>query len=457
MTWPFSLPPLPVQAAALAAARGQDGFGFFMDPGTGKTGLTMAEFTLLADEGQVDVMLVVCPNNLCMNWKHEAHKMGFKFPVAIYPEKCPDRGMWVFNYEKLITKAFDDINRVLARKKFYMVCDESHRIKNFKAKSSKSAIYIQDKARIRRVMTGTPLANNVVDLWAQLRAIDRNHPHRNPYTFRNRYGVMGGWMGKQIVGTQREDELKAIIDSCSFSAKKKDWMKTLPPKAYYTLSYEMTGKQAKMYRDIYKERFLALDDSEISAQMVITALMKMQQITSGFMMDDTGNVVSVCDWAETPKIQVVSEQLHEIPNKVILFAHYRETIDRLCAMLDKDHKQWTRAVIRGGSKKADVESAKKEFNDNDFCRFLVAQTASAKEGLTLLGSKLMPCDTTIFVENTYSIIDRTQAEDRNHRHGQESAQVSYYDLVGSSIEESIISALQDKTNLIETIMEKRNV
>jgi len=450
MNWTLPLSPLPVQAKALEKSDGSKGYAWFMEPGTGKTGTVMAEFTALADEGVVDLLLVICPNNLRANWESEATKMGFKFDVAVYPEPAPKRGMWIVNYEKIISKAFDELYAAVKSTKTYIVCDESHRIKNFKAKVSKAAIFLFDHATIKRVMTGTPIANNVVDLWTQLRAIGKHGSHRSPYTFRNRYGIMGGWMGKQIVGTQREDELKQILDICSFTAKKKEWMATLPPKAYYNLGYEMNAKQQKLYKQIYKDRFLLVDDQEVSAQMVITVLMKMQQITSGFMIDDAGQVVELCG-DHNPKLEAVREMVAEIDTKVILFAHYKHTVDLLDKMF---HNQCV--TIRGGMDRQDVAAIVKSFNSDDNVKILIAQTATAKEGLTLLGTETMPCHTTIFVENTYSIIDRTQAEDRNHRHGQVAEQVSYYDMVGSPIEKKIIRALQDKRDLVKTIMEARS-
>jgi SNF2 family DNA or RNA helicase len=141
----------------------------------------------------------------------------------------------------------------------------------------------------------------------------------------------------------------------------------------------------------------------------------------------------------------------EIDTKVILFAHYKHTVDLLDKMF---HNQCV--TIRGGMDRQDVAAIVKSFNSNDNVKILIAQTATAKEGLTLLGTETMPCHTTIFVENTYSIIDRTQAEDRNHRHGQVAEQVSYYDMVGSPIEKKIIRALQDKRDLVKTIMEARS-
>jgi len=453
MTWPFNMPPLPVQQKALEMADESAGFAFFMDPGMGKTGTVMAEFTNMEKKGVVDLLFVVCPNNLRANWKAEAEKMGFEYEVAIYPEPPPKVGMWVINYEKIISTAFDKIYATLKKRNFYGVCDESHRIKNFKAKTSKAIIFLFDLATIKRVMTGTPLANNVVDLWSQLRAIGKHGAHRSPYTFRNRYGVMGGWMGKQVVGTQREDELRDILSYCTFRAKKKEWMASLPPKVYQILGYEMNAKQKQAYNQIYKDRFLAVDDGqEVTAQMVITALMKMQQVTSGFMIDDKGEIIDFCN-TKNPKIDAVVDAMEDIVGKAIVFAHYQQTVN----LLEKGLKDYKPLVIRGGMRVEDVRDLVKAFNSSDGRKVLIAQTATAKEGLTLLGTENQPCFTTIFVENTYSLIDRTQAEDRNHRHGQTAEQVCYFDMVGSPLESKIIKALQSKNDLVKTVMESRDV
>lgn len=452
MKWPFDMPPLPVQQKALEMADKSTSFAYFMDPGTGKTGTVMAEFTELEKDGTVDLLLVICPNNLRANWRSEAEKMGFEYEVSIYPEPAPAKGMWVVNYEKVISNAFDVIHKEIRNRKVYAVCDESHRIKNFKSQTAKAVIFLFDFATIKRVMSGTPMANNVVDLWSQLRAINKHGNHRSPYTFRNRYGLMGGWMGKQVVGTQREDELKDWLGYCSFRAKKKDWMATLPPKAYYTLGYEMNATQKKAYNSIMKDKLLIFDDGkEVSAQMVITALMKMQQITSGFTIDDEGGIVDLCG-DKNPKIDAIKDAMEDIVGKVIVFAHYRHTIN----MLEKGLKGHNPLVIRGGMDKDDVSSIVSLFNKQDEYKVIIAQTATAKEGLTLLGTVNYPCFTTVFVENTYSLIDRTQAEDRNHRHGQVAEQVSYYDLVGSPIESKIIKALQSKSDLVKTVMESRS-
>jgi hypothetical protein len=145
--------------------------------------------------------------------------------------------------------------------------------------------------------------------------------------------------------------------------------------------------------------------------------------------------------------------MEDIMGKAIVFAHYQHTVNTL----EKSLKDFNPLVIRGGMKPDDVREIVRAFNSDDDRRVLVAQTSTAKEGLTLLGTANQPCSTTIFVENTYSLIDRTQAEDRNHRHGQNADQVIYYDMAGSPLESKIIKALQSKSDLVKTVMEKSNV
>jgi len=448
MNWPLALSPLPVQSEALKRSKGSEGYAYFLEPGMGKTAIIMAEFSNLAAAGKVKLLLVICPNTLRGNWAAEAEKFGFAYNVAVHPEPPPKVGMLIVNYERLVTKSYTDLLKVVSATSSMVVCDESHRIKNPKAKSTKAAITLFDQAKYKRVMTGTPMANNVIDLWPQLRAIGHNGSHRTPFTWRNRYGIMGGWMGKVVVGVQREEELKTIIDGCAFQAKKVDWLKTLPPKAYYTIQYDMLKAQKDAYKSIYTDRFLEVDDSEITASIVITALMKMQQITSGFMMDDEGKVVYLVEPYNNPKINAVKEVVSDIDGKVILFAHYRETIRLL-----QNSKIGKHVTIIGGMKRDEIAKAVFDFNNDDSVRFLIAQTATAKEGITLLGNMNVQCSTTVFVENTYSLIDRTQAEDRNHRHGQMAEQVSYYDMVGSKLEAKIIKALQNKKDLVKSVME----
>ena len=83
---------------------------------------------------------------------------------------------------------------------------------------------------------------------------------------------------------------------------------------------------------------------------------------------------------------------------------------------------------------------------------MVAQLTAGKYGHTLLGTKEMPCHTSIFFENNYDLDARIQAEARNHRHGQHYP-VTYVDLVGTQLDKKIVSALQKKQKMASAIVD----
>jgi hypothetical protein len=81
---------------------------------------------------------------------------------------------------------------------------------------------------------------------------------------------------------------------------------------------------------------------------------------------------------------------------------------------------------------------------------------AGKYGHTLLGIQNDPayrCHTMIFYENTYSLDDRSQIEDRFHRHGQTADSVLYIDLIGTDLDRSAIGALQRKEGIFQAIFQ----
>ena len=83
---------------------------------------------------------------------------------------------------------------------------------------------------------------------------------------------------------------------------------------------------------------------------------------------------------------------------------------------------------------------------------MIAQLTAGKYGHTLLGTKNMPCHTTIFYENNYDLDARVQAEARNHRHGQ-NYPVTYVDLIGTQLDKKVVFALQKKQQMATAIVD----
>jgi hypothetical protein len=212
----------------------------------------------------------------------------------------------------------------------------------------------------------------------------------------------------------------------------------------------MTPKQRQMYRQMEQDFLVHLEDGTITAvDQIITQGIKLQQITSGFIKTETGEVVELVEPKKNPIIIDIKHVLeNEISGKLIVVAWNNYIIDALLSEL----RGYNPAVIRGrATMTTNVEDEKRRFNEDPDSRVIVLQQRAAKYGHTLLGSRDHPCNTTYFAQNSYSLDDRSQIEDRNHREGQHWP-VTYIDKVMSDLDFSAITALQRKEDVASAIM-----
>ena len=448
MNWLLKGEPYEVQAEAIRKAAGRRGFGFFMEMGLGKTATAYAEFANLLESDLVDTMVVVCPQSLKQVWVDEAEEWELGYGVETWPKPREDVPWHVLaiNYEALIGaggRYLDNfMGNPLRDNRVYLVMDESIHVKNPRAKRTKRMIALAAKAEYVRVLSGAPIVQSPLDLWGQMRCIGELKGV-NPYAFRNRFCSMGGYMGKQIVGARNEEELTGIIEDHSFRAKKSNWT-NLPEMLFNIRNYKLTGEQSRQYLEMKDQLVLNVKDEVITAPMVITQMMKLQQISSGFVIDEQGSTIELVEEKNNPKLKLTSEIVEELDSKVIIFAFYKNSIKMLTELFD--------CACITGNQSPEVQTAEKlSFNEGSK-KVMVAQLTAGKYGHTLLGTKEMPCHTSIFFENNYDLDARIQAEARNHRHGQHYP-VTYVDLVGTQLDKKIVSALQKKQKMASAIVD----
>jgi SNF2 family DNA or RNA helicase len=447
MTWALKAKPYAVQIEALKRSAGRTGFGFLLEMGLGKTAVTIAEYLHLWPH--VEHMIVVCPNSLKSTWAEECQKMGAEAALILWPRivstfdvrKATVAPITVINYEAVITmRGRRHLTQLLQSLRCMLVLDESINIKNYKARRTKELIALGQFAHVKRILSGAPVVQGPHDLWAQLRFI--NAMDMNYFAFRNTFCKMGGYLGKQVVGVQNADRLYKIVDANGFRARKQDWT-DLPQKIYETREIEMTALQIKHYRELKNDLYTKIQDHEIDAPMMITAMMKMQQVTSGFIMAPDGAILDL--EPTNPKLNVTLETLEQIEGKVLIFCVFRRSVALLMKQLEN------RAVqLVGDMPTSFIAEALSEFNGNPRIRYMVCQVQTGMYGHTLLGGG--ECSTTIFYENSYSLNARIQAEDRNHRFGQQRS-VVYIDLVASPLDRVIIKALQKKIDIANAVVD----
>lgn len=445
--WHLKGSPYAVQTKALEKAEGLRGFGFFMEMGLGKTATAYNEFINLYTMGLVSKMIIICPQSLKQVWVAEAKEWDVKLNISTWPKITDDWDILAINYEAMIGKGGQYIEDQLQTNNTYLVLDESIHVKNPQAKRTKRIIGLASFASYVRILSGAPIVKSPLDIWGQFRCIGELKG-KNQYAFRNRFCKMGGYLGKQIIGVRNQDELTSIIDQSSFRAKKSEWT-DLPDTLCTTRRYELSGEQYDQYETMRKELVLHIKEETITAPMVITQMMKLQQISSGFIIDEQGETNELVHLDKNPKLALIKEILEEINTKVIVFAFYKQSIKDLIRLMHKIGIKC--AVLTGNQSEEDQVDNKILFNKGD-TTVMIAQLTAGKYGHTLLGSGSVPCHTTIFYENNYDLDARVQAEARNHRHGQ-NYPVTYVDIVGTKLDEKIIVALQKKLSMAEAIID----
>ena len=440
-------------------------WGHLLEMRLGKTGTTVNEFELFRTEYGINRLIVLAPNSFKAAWGSEIEKYGIIMPTLVYETSNAQKTMGeayrirkepfalIVNYESLQYEKTLSFLEDMVDKRTMIVADESIKIKNPSAITTKNAIAIAKPAAVKRILTGLPITQGPQDFYSQFRfigALDR----MNYYSFRNRFCKMGGFKGKVVIGV-REDQienLQGIISETAFIGKRKDWAKTTTPE-YYTVPLTLSGVQAQHYHEMNKEMITYLTSGEtVKVDLVVSKLLKLQQISSGFLYSEDKSSIELMPLDQTPKMKRLVEMLEEeVPGKVVVAYNYGFSGDALMRVLSK----WNPAVIRGTQwmKKngVNVEDEKRRFNNDPKCRVIVVQMQAGKYGHNLAGIEGDRCGHLIFYENTYSLDDRFQIEARPLGAEQDWPMV-YLDFFSSQVERNVLEALIKKESLVDAVV-----
>ena len=432
------------------------GFGNFKEPGLGKTADAYNVFLNLnalpaTHLWHVDKLIVVMPNFGKGNWGSEINdedKMNMHDPSVLSPfEPLDTDRIWEVNYEYARAGGFEKISNYMLKNKCMFVVDESHNAKNYKGLQSTKLVQLAKLAVWSMPMTGTPYGESALELWPQVR-IARQINGVNPITFRNTHCVMGGFRGKQITGLKNPEEFTRLLNTWGFVASADDWL-DLPERVYQIANSMMLPKQQKLYDEMFRDRFLPMTEERniVTAEMIITMLIKLQQITSGFIIDNDRLTSMLMPVDQNPRILTVKEICANRPGKKIIFTASKFATAAIAEYLPNS------IFVKGGMKPDEIKDAKDRFNSNGGPVHFVAPEQMAKEQITLLGGKdeRWACSTTIYFENLYSLIARRQSEDRNRRIGQR-FRVHYYDIAMSRFDRDQYKAIQGKKDVVRAVV-----
>lgn len=460
-------------------------FALFWEPGLGKTKETLDIASYLYARGRIDQLVVLSPKSVHTNWtRHEVPThMAAPHVAASYWSNDADgkhraaRLIWLqpsrfVDRLRVMSMSFDSARTEHGQEfllsatllfRTMLVVDESTGIKSHTAEITKVAKRVGSQCLYRYILTGTPAAQSPFDVHSQVQFLDEDfwgrHGVRAFGAFKTEFGVFGSqWVRgpkgpKQIpsvTGYRRLEELQKILEPISSRLLKEDSGVELPPKLYQRYSFEMTPEQRHAYEELEREFVLELDDvGYVEAPMAMTRLMRLQQITSGFVgAADSFEATFESDSIRTRPIMPASQNprlrlLHEIMGqvgvrgKMLVWCRFTHEVDMVCETTP-DCERYDGTVSHRAR-----EAALDRFRDPDHpSRVLVVGLKAMSHGVTVTIAK-----TIIYYSNDYSLERRLQSEDRAHRIGQDQ-KVLVIDIVGEdTVDEQVVDALRSKYDI----------
>lgn len=480
---PYLIEPWQHQETAIQQAKSQQDYALFFEMGCGKTSTCINILRQkYAEERRLMRTLILCPPIVISNWQREFAMHSkikewdiipliktqrervntlktFAYRHEVQRESIPDGKILITNYESMLM--LDLFGAIAKWKPEIVVCDESHRCKDYKAKRTKAVIELAMTAKHRYLLTGTPILNSAMDIFSQFYILDRGLTFgKSFYSFRAKYFYdknAGMPKSKYFPDWQplpgAMEEINQAITAKSARATKQECL-DLPPLVTQNIYVELNPLQKRLYNSMKNDFIAYIDDKACVATLAITKGLRMMQIASGFINveeEHLGLSRKNIQLADNPRAKALEELLTEITvhSKVLVWAVFKENYDTIRAVCKAVGVNFVE--VHGDVSAAQKEINVKTFNEDPACRVLIGHPASGGIGINLVAASY-----SIFYSRNFSLEQDLQAEARNHRGGSEiHTKITRINIVAKdTIDELITDALAKKQTISDTILKK---
>ena len=463
------------------------------EPGLGKTAQAIRALKELQDRGEdVFPALIVCPNTLKKNWKREFERWWPGVDVEVIKGSATQRrkifeesaDVYVINWESLRSHSrlsgygsialakctecggHDDrvsenrcevhlreLNHIDFKA---VIADEIHRSKEPKSKQTRALWAATGDADIRFALTGTPIANNVLDMWSILHWLSPDEwPSKTRWIDRMINTMMNAFGGMMVLGVKphMEQEFYAAINPRMRRMLKKKVLPWLPEMMFERKDVEMSTKQKKAYDQMRDLMIAELEDGEsVTAPSPLTQTIRLLQFASSFAemsVDETTGESKVTLVGPSCKVDAVMDDIKNGDfgdDSVAVCAVSRQLIDLLSAEMTKE--KIPHGLITGAQSEDERQQAVDDFQSGKI-KWILFTAQAGGVGITLTAARRL-----VMLQRPWSLVDHKQALDRVHRIGSEihdSIMISDYVTEGT-IEERVIQVLETKADNFEQIV-----
>lgn len=460
-----------------------DGYNLYMEQGTGKTLVAITKLDERArkrNKRRPYRAIIVVPPNVITNWRDELENCStLKGATYFIRGGRMDRAMQLL--DAMQRKDVDWVACIVSMDTFwrmiatitsidwdYGVIDEGHNFRSDKANRSDGLFKLRDACAERSLLTGTPMVNGPADFWTQLEWLYKGasgfHSKKNFRDFYSKFIEVSDTQ-KIFAGLQNVPLLQERLTRHAFFITKEEALPDLPPKVYDSVAIEMTPIQRRIYEKVAEElkaeaeeAFANSENRSITANHVLTRMLRLAQITSGFVPLDAVYDPETLEllhsreiqfFSPNPKLEALVANLKSMgPNsKSIVWACWRPDIQQICERLKKEGIEYVHYY--GSTSFDEREEAKQAFNKGT-ARVFVGNQAAGGVGLTLLGTETQRADWIHYYSQGWPPVHRWQSEDRAHRFGTKwTVRITDY-CVPDSIDEVIrVRVMKKKHNAIQ--------
>lgn len=462
------------------------------EPGLGKTAQTIRALKNMSNTEVVFPALIVCPNTLKKNWKREFAMWWPDVDVQVITGSAAQRrkqfeeqaDVYIINWESLRTHSrlapygsvalarcpdcgghdekvsenrcevhVRELNKIDFKA---VVADEIHRSKEPKSKQTRALWAATGTADIRFALTGTPIANNVLDLWAILHWLSPSEwPSKTRWIDRMVDTMMNAFGGMLVLGVKphMEQEFYAAIHPRMRRMLKARVLPWLPPVLRERRDIEMPTKQKKAYTQMRDAMIAELEGGgALVAPSPLTQTTRLLQFASSYAeinIDEISGEMKVVLAEPSCKVDALMNDISSGDfgdDSVAVCAVSRQLIELLSAAMTK--AKIPHGLITGAQNEDERQQAVDDFQSGKI-KWILFTAQAGGVGITLTAARRL-----VMLQRPWSLVDYKQALDRVHRIGSEihdSIVIMDY-VTENTIEERVIQVLDEKADNFEQIV-----
>lgn len=484
------LSPYKFQSEIIDRASPLRHFAFLMDMGTGKslTSLNWVKNKWRENGGFIDT-LILCPIIALDNWKNEILLSTQLDPalIGVVSMKDPKKRLAmiqdprykiiIINWEALLS-GFDKskkgalvhtgILKALIDRGFGVVIgDEAHKIKNAKGATHKAALAVTKNAQHRAILTGTPITNSILDVYAQFYFMDRGETFGTSFTeFRKFYcedenadwASRESYFPKWVIRPYMLPEFKKKLEAVSARVTTEEAV-DLPEFQNIIVNVPLSDEQLDHYNRLKRDLVTWLNDqpdNPLIVQNALTKILRLNQISTGVMKleDET-----IYRFKQNPKLDAALELIESMEgHKVIIMAVYKEDFRILREALEKRKVKFVE--ITGDISTEGKLSAAKSFATPEILEDGSTPTVCIAHPGAMISVNLVGARYKIYFSRDFKLEAYLQSKKRNLRNGAiqfHKKLIDYHLVCFGTVDHKIYLSVDEKGELVKEVLDNSRI